>query len=217
MEQLTLWQNIAIWIIPVLLAVTMHEIAHGWVASRLGDSTALVMGRITLNPLKHIDLVGTLLVPIACFILGGFVFGWAKPVPVNWQNLKNPKRDVMLVAAAGPLSNLMMAILWGFIARIGMGLSDQGTTSALFLAYVGFAGISSNLMLLLLNLIPIPPLDGSRIIATLLPRKGAMFYAGIERYGFMILLFLLVMDILPVFLDPPYLFLQKQIVDLIFR
>ncbi len=115
-----LLQNISIWAIPVLFAITVHEVMHGWVASKLGDSTARMMGRLTLNPIKHIDLVGTILVPAMLLMVGGFIFGWAKPVPVNWLNLKHPRRDMVLVALAGPFSNLLMAFGWALIAKFGL-------------------------------------------------------------------------------------------------
>ncbi len=112
MEELTTVQRLAVWALPILFAITVHEVAHGWVARRLGDPTAYMLGRLTLNPIRHIDPVGTVLVPLALTLMGGFIFGWAKPVPVTWENLRNPKRDMVLVAAAGPLANLVMALLW---------------------------------------------------------------------------------------------------------
>lgn len=196
MMQLSTLQMFAVWVLPVLFAITVHEVAHGWVASKLGDKTAFIMGRITLNPLKHIDLIGTILVPAVLLILGGFVFGWAKPVPVNFANLKHPKRDMALVAAAGPCSNLIMAILWGLIAKLGVVLLGLGWSWSLALVYMGQAGIFINLILMVLNLIPIPPLDGSRIVSSFLSNKIAYKYNRIGPYGFFIILLLLVTGLL---------------------
>ena len=158
----SLGQKIILWVIPLLFAITVHETAHGWIASKCGDPTAKLLGRLTLNPLKHIDPIGTIIVPAILFSLGGFIFGWAKPVPITWQNLKNPRRDMALVAAAGPLANLMMAFLWAGIAKIAMGFDNDPVI------YMAQIGISINLVLMLLNLLPIPPLDGSRVVASFL-------------------------------------------------
>lgn len=194
--QLSTIQTIAIWILPVLFAITVHEVAHGWVAKKFGDKTAFIMGRLTLNPIKHIDLIGTIVVPLILLILGGFVFGWAKPVPVNFNNLKNPKRDMAFVAAAGPAANLIMAILWALIAKLGVILFSMQIGWALALIYMGQAGILINLILMVLNLIPIPPLDGSRIVSSFLPNRIAYKYNKLERYGFIILLLLLATGVL---------------------
>ena len=122
MDEFSLIQRIAIWALPILFAITVHEVAHGWVAKQFGDPTAMMLGRLTLNPIKHIDPIGTIIVPIFLLMVGGFIFGWAKPVPVTWENLRNPKRDMIFVAAAGPLANLIMAILWAAVAKIGFTL-----------------------------------------------------------------------------------------------
>jgi Zn-dependent protease len=209
MNNLSTIQNIAVWILPILFAVTLHEVAHGWVASKLGDKTALMLGRLSLNPIKHIDLVGTIIVPLVCLLAGGFVFGWAKPVPVNWRNLRNPRRDGALVAAAGPLSNLFMAILWALITKIGYLILKGGFEGGVFVVYVGHAGIMINLLLMILNLFPLPPLDGSRVVSSLLPRKLANIYESIEPYGFFILLALLLTGILPALLAPSIEFMQN--------
>lgn len=214
MGHLTIIQEVMVWALPVLFAVTVHEVAHGWIANRLGDRTAFMMGRLTLNPLKHIDLVGTIVVPILCLFLGGFVFGWAKPVPVNWHNLKKPRRDVALVALAGPVSNLLMGLLWALIAKIGAVFFQQGFSNALFLVYVGYAGITINLMLMVLNLVPIPPLDGSRVVSSLLPPHLARSYDMIEPYGFMILAALIFTKVLSLILNPPIEWIQTVIVNL---
>lgn len=192
---------IAIIIIPLLFGITLHEAAHGWVAMKRGDKTALLMGRVTLNPIKHIDPIGTVLIPIAMLVLSHFTFafGWAKPVPVTWQNLKNPRRDKAWVALAGPGANLLMALLWALIAKISL-LSS--TPAMQFLFTMGLFGITINVVLMLLNLIPIPPLDGSRVVSSLLPPRLAFQYDRIEPYGIWILLALLVFGLLGKILFP---------------
>ncbi len=197
-------QNVLIWAIPILFAVTIHEVAHGWVAGKLGDKTATLMGRITLNPFKHIDLLGTIIVPILFLLVGGFIFGWAKPVPVDWRNLKNPHRDMALVAVAGPTANLLMAFFWGALAKIGLEFYKMGMESFKILAIMGMAGISINIMLLIINLIPIPPLDGSRVVSSLLSRKWSFQYDKLEPYGFMILVLLIFSGALSLVLAPLY-------------
>ena len=197
METLNLVQKIIIWAVPVIFAITVHEFSHGWVASKLGDNTAKFLGRLTLNPIKHVDPIGTIAVPLILLVLGGFVFGWAKPVPINWSNLRNPKRDIALVAIAGPLSNLIMALLWALFIKLGIMLSHSISPSiALSMIYMGSAGILINLVLLFLNLIPIPPLDGSRVVSSFLPRKLANSYNMVEPYGFIILVLLLATGVL---------------------
>ncbi len=191
-------QTITVYAIPVLFAITVHEAAHGYVARLFGDDTAYVAGRITLNPLKHVDPVGTLVVPLAMAILSPFVFGWAKPVPVDFGRLRKPKRDMIWVAAAGPGSNLLMAILWLLFAKtlVLLGMREQ------FFLMVAAAGIQVNLMLMALNLLPIPPLDGGRILVGVLPRSLAWQVARIEPYGFLILLVLLFTNTLGFFIQP---------------
>jgi len=218
MGNLTLVQTICIWALPILFAVTIHEAAHGWVANKLGDRTAWLLGRVTMNPIKHIDRVGTILVPLLCLLFGGFVFGWAKPVPVNWYNLRHPRRDGALVAAAGPISNLIMALLWAIVAKIGTFLVyKQGLQAGVLLTYMGFAGISINVMLMVLNFVPIPPLDGSRVVASLLPPRLALIYESITPYGLMILLLLIFTKVLIVVIAPPYEFLLNFIINVIVR
>ncbi len=213
MDELSVLQRVAVWAMPVILAITVHEVAHGWVALKLGDSTAKMLGRLTLNPVKHIDPIGTLLVPGLLLVMGGFIFGWAKPVPVTWENLRNPKRDMALVALAGPMSNLLMALIWAAILKIGLLLAIAGNaeTVALPLVYMGGAGITINLILMVLNLLPMPPLDGGRIVASLLPDKLSWQFNRLERWGFVILLGLMVMGILGKVLWPPINYLQSQI------
>ena len=202
MNHLSMLQTFAIWVLPVLFAITVHEVAHGWMASKLGDKTAMIMGRLTLNPIKHIDLIGTILVPMVLLFLGGFIFGWAKPVPVTYANLNNPKRDMALVAAAGPMSNLLMAIIWALIGKLGASLFGMGFSWALAILYMGQAGILINLVLMVLNLIPIPPLDGSRIVTAFLSNKASCNYNRLEPYGFIILLILLMTGILSYIMGP---------------
>lgn len=191
MEEISIAQRIAVWVLPVLFAITVHEVAHGWMALRLGDHTAQKMGRLTLNPVHHIDPVGTVLIPGILLLFGGVIFGWAKPVPVSWDKLGHPKRDMAIVALAGPMANLMMAILWALISRLGITLIPDLPTLGVPLAYMGIAGIFINAILMMLNLIPLPPLDGGRILVGLLPGPLAYKVSRIEPYGFFILLGLL--------------------------
>lgn len=211
MDDLSLLQRIAVWAIPVIFAITVHEVAHGWVARRLGDPTAMMLGRLTLNPIKHIDPVGTLLVPALMFMVSPFVFGWAKPVPVTWANLKNPKRDMALVALAGPFANLLMALLWGLVIKVGIMSGDQLGPAAQFLVYMGVAGITINIILMVLNLLPIPPLDGGRVLSGLLPGPWAWQLNRLESYGFVILLLLLVTGVLGKILSPMVNALQSAL------
>lgn len=187
---------IGIIIIPLLFAITLHEAAHGWIAMKLGDKTALLMGRVTLNPVKHIDPIGTVLVPIVILVLShfSFAFGWAKPVPVTWQNLRNPRRDKAWVALGGPIANLLMAFFWALIAKLCTFFLDA--TLAQFVYTMGLFGILINVVLMLLNLIPIPPLDGSRVVSSLLSPRASIQYDRIEPYGIWILLALLVFGVL---------------------
>jgi len=203
MEDLTTVQRVVVWALPVLFAITVHEVAHGWVARKLGDPTAMLLGRLTLNPIKHIDPIGTVVVPIALLLMGGFIFGWAKPVPVTWENLRHPKRDMALVAVAGPLANLLMAILWALIMKLGLTFGASMPSLAWPLIYMGGAGIAINAILMLLNLLPIPPLDGGRVLAGLLPGPWAWKLNRIEPYGLIILVLLLATGMLGRILGPP--------------
>lgn len=197
---------LAIWALPVLLAITLHEAAHGYVARHFGDPTADLAGRITLNPLRHIDPVGTLLVPASILALsslfgaGGILFGWAKPVPVNFSRLRNPKADMLWVAAAGPFTNLIMALGWAILFRIAL-IGEPGAYT-LPLLKMADAGMQINAVLMVLNLLPLPPLDGGRIAVSLLPHHLAWRFARLEPYGFPILLVLLFTGVLGAILWP---------------
>lgn len=190
--------KIAIVIIPLIFAITVHEAAHGWMANKFGDDTARNLGRITLNPIKHIDPIGTVIVPLIMVIISNFIFGYAKPVPVDWNKLRHPRRDMALVALAGPGANFVMALIWAAIAKATLGNSG----SLPYIHATAIFGIHINILLLLLNLIPIPPLDGSRVITSLLPPRAAMIYNAIEPYGIWILLLLLVSGALTLILMP---------------
>jgi len=194
--ELNVYQLLAIAILPTLFAIAVHEVAHGWIAHRLGDSTAYMMGRLTLNPLKHIDPVGTILVPAILIYTVGFAFGWAKPVPINWHNLKYPKRDIALVAIAGPASNLLMAIAWGLVMKLSSLLPGSMALISEPLGYMGLFGILINTVLMVFNLIPIPPTDGGRIITSLLPTKMAYAVSRVEPYGMFILIGLILSGLL---------------------
>ncbi len=195
-------QTLAISILPVVLAITLHEAAHGYAALRLGDDTAARLGRITLNPLKHIDPWGTVLLPLILVTLSGgkFLFGYAKPVPVNFGRLNNPKQDMLWVALAGPMSNLAQAVVWALLMKLTWLIPASDYT--LPMATMSQIGITVNLVLMVLNLLPLPPLDGGRILVSLLPMPWAQRVAGIERYGFVILLALLFTGILGSVLTP---------------
>lgn len=209
MGQFNVIQLIVIWALPVLFAITLHEVAHGWVARRFGDPTAMMLGRLTVNPLKHIDIVGTIIVPVVLLVLHtGFIFGWAKPVPISPRNFKNPRRDMAVVAAAGPVCNLLMAVFWALLARLAMALLPEFHW-ILPLAYMGLAGVLINVALCIFNLIPIPPLDGGRVLVGILPRNLANKVDGIERYGSFIplvalmLIFFIFPGVLSAILGPP--------------
>lgn len=192
--EMTLVQKIVVWALPVLFAITIHEASHGYAARALGDRTAESLGRLSLNPLRHIDPVGTILVPAVLLVLGGFLFGWAKPVPVNARNLGHPRRDMALVAAAGPLSNLAMALAWGLLLKFALGAGGDGLW--LGLRYMAIAGIVINLVLMVLNLLPLPPLDGGRVLTGLVPETLARRLDRIEPYGLLILVVLLATGLL---------------------
>jgi Zn-dependent protease len=193
--------------VPMVFAITLHEAAHGYVARMFGDQTAWMLGRVTLNPIKHIDPVGTILVPGMLLLLakffGGpaFIFGWAKPVPVNFGNLRNPKRDMFWVAGAGPFANFVMAVGWALLLKDS---SPDAVFASGSLRAMADWGVDINLMLMALNLLPILPLDGGRLAVSLLPRNLAMGYARLEPYGFMLVILLLVTGILGQLMWPIY-------------
>ena len=211
-------QTVAIYAIPVLFAITLHEAAHGYVARHFGDMTAHAQGRISLNPLRHIDPVGTIVVPLLFLLFSPYLFGWAKPVPVNYSALRNPRSDMAWVAAAGPAANLLMAVLWAVVLRLGIGMTDraaawtelaqlhgsggmvsaaisQGSGAAEFVVGVAAAGVMVNLVLMLLNLLPIPPLDGGRVVTSLLPRRAAGRFAKLETWGVPLLVLLMLIPV----------------------
>lgn len=200
----SLIQTIAVFAIPVIFAITLHEAAHGYVARMFGDNTAYLAGRVTLNPIKHVDPIGTILVPLGILLMSklmggaGLLFGWAKPVPVDFGALRRPKRDMLWVAAAGPLANLFMAVLWALSLRFMAGAQVQES----FFVQMAIAGVNINLVLMALNLLPLPPLDGGRIVFSLLPNQMAFQYSRLEPYGIPILLVLLVTGALGTLLTP---------------
>jgi Zn-dependent protease len=202
--------TIAVWALPILFAITLHEAAHGWVANKLGDPTAKNRGRITINPLKHIDPMGTIVVPLFLAMVSPFVMGWAKPVPVEPRYFKSPLLDMALVAVAGPVSNFLMACCWAaFILLADTLLSPSSTL--MFLADMGEKGIIINIVLMVLNLLPIPPLDGGRVLAGILPPSLAMPFLQLERYGMIIVLLLLVSGVLGKIMWPVVLHFVKII------
>lgn len=184
-------QTISVAILPLIFAITVHEAAHGWVANKLGDPTARQLGRLTFNPIPHIDPVGTILVPMVMLVMGGFLFGWAKPVPVNMRNFKHPRKDMAIVAVAGPLSNLLMAVLWGLVWKMTLMMPAQWEHIAIPILLTAKFGIFLNLVLMVLNLLPLPPLDGGRVLTWLLPISMAQKLDQIERYGIIVLIGLL--------------------------
>lgn len=197
---LSLPQEIAVWALPVLFAITLHEVAHGWAARALGDPTAARLGRLSLNPIRHVDPIGTLVVPGVLLALGGFMFGWAKAVPVNMNNLRKPRQHMALVALAGPGANLVMAIGWAVVFKVSVAMALDGPW--LYLRYAAAAGMLINLILMVLNLLPMPPLDGGRVLAGLVPEPIARRLDAVERWGFVILIALLATGVLGKVLAP---------------
>ncbi len=208
MHELNLIQQLAVFVLPLVFAITVHETAHGWVADKLGDHTARMRGRITLNPIPHIDPVGTIIVPLALYALsslsggGGILFGWAKPVPIDPRNFRHYRRDMALTAAAGPASNLLMMLAWGVVLRLSLVLEPVSAWVAEPLAYMAMGGILINALLMVLNLLPILPLDGGRVVASLLPPRLAVSYSRLEPWGLFILLGLMFTGLLGVVLWP---------------
>lgn len=202
-------QLIAVAAIPVLFAITLHEAAHGYVARHFGDMTAYQQGRISLNPMRHIDPVGTILLPLLTLAVGGILFGWAKPVPVNFGALRRPKQDMLWVALAGPASNLFMALCWGLIAKLAW--MSPGSYFAEPLLEMAQIGIKINVVLMVLNLLPLPPLDGGRIAVSLLPHRQAYQLSRIEPYGMFVLIGLAITPVLGWVLTPPVMLMLKLI------
>ena len=201
----SLIQTITVYALPVLFGITLHEASHGYVARMFGDPTAWQAGRVSLNPVRHIDFIGTIVVPLVLLfsskLMGGagLLFGWAKPVPVDWSRLRRPKRDMLWVALAGPASNLVMAVIWAISLRI---LAETGATGDDFWVKMTIAGIQVNLVLMALNLLPLPPLDGGRIVYSLLPNRMAWQYSKVEPYGLLILIVLMFTGVLWIVLQP---------------
>ena len=218
MDTANIIQNILIYALPVLLAITVHEAAHGYAAKRLGDNTAFMMGRVTLNPIKHIDPIGTILMPLLLIFAGSpFLFGYAKPVPVRFGNLNHPKRDMVWVALAGPASNLVMALIWGVVFYL---LQGAGLTEPFFLK-MAQGGIVVNAVMFAFNLFPLPPLDGGRILVGLLPYKQAELVSRVEPWGFFIVMGLVVTGIISKLwmqpmMDVTYGFLELALMPLSF-
>ena len=185
---LSIGLRVLLWIVPVYLAIVVHELAHGLVASHFGDNTARDAGRLTLNPVKHIDPVGSFLVPAVLLLFAHFIFGWARPVPVDPGKLHRPNHDMRFVAAAGPLSNLLMSLVWAFILKAGLMLLVSSPNIGLVFIYLGAAGVVINAAIMMLNLLPILPLDGGRILASLLPPRWRQRFMRTEPWGFPILL-----------------------------
>jgi Zn-dependent protease len=211
-------QVMAIYALPVIFAITLHEAAHGYVAKYFGDMTAYSQGRVSLNPVRHIDPVGTVILPLVLLAVsklfgGGFIFGWAKPVPVNFGNLRHPKRDMLWVAAAGPAANFVMAIFW--VLMVKLSFTDLLGSFSLPLALMGAAGVLVNAIFMVLNLLPIPPLDGGRIVVSLLPHRQAYQFSRIEPYGFFIIIGLMLLKILD-YVMWPLVAITIQVVAAIF-
>ncbi len=191
-------RNIAVYALPVLFAITLHEAAHAYVARYFGDNTAYAAGRMTLNPLVHIDLFGTIIIPLVLYLTTGFVFGYAKPVPIDFGRLRNPKRDMAWVALAGPGANFVMALGWLIFGILLVALQVDES----FPHKVAQAGIIANLLMFAFNLLPIPPLDGGRVLTSMLPNRLAYKFARIEPYGFYIVLALLFFNLLAFWVMP---------------
>ena len=215
MAEIGLPVKILIYAIPIIFAITVHEVAHGWLANQLGDATAREKGRLTLNPVKHIDPIGTLIVPVILLYLSNFIFGWAKPVPVDWRNLNHPRRDMALVALAGPVANLVMMLLWLCLAWLILAIDVMPLNVTEYSLMMCDAGIFINIILMVLNLLPLLPLDGGRVMVSLLPVSLARYYARLEPVGLLIILVLLVTGYLQKILIPPVFGLYNFVIQLI--
>ncbi|RDH84475.1 MAG: site-2 protease family protein [endosymbiont of Galathealinum brachiosum] len=198
---------------PIIMAITLHEAAHGWVAFKLGDSTARDLGRITANPIKHIDPIGTVLIPVVMILVTGFAFGYAKPVPVDVRKFEHPQKDMALVALAGPLSNFIMAVFWTFVLMLSYKFIPSGAV-ANAVKYMSGIGVIINIILMVVNLLPMLPLDGGRIVTGVLPFKWAVIFVRSERYGMWLVILLLVTGILGKILMPMVEMVQKNLFGL---
>ena len=208
--ELNVFQTFAIWAIPVLLAITLHEVSHGWAARYFGDQTAARLGRLSLNPLRHVDPVGTIIVPGVLLLLGGVLFGWAKPVPVAMQNLRKPRQHMAWVALFVPMSNFAIALGWALLLKLSLGFG-AAEGPMVFLRYMAVAGIIINLVLMVLNLLPLPPLDGGRVLAGLVPEPTARVLDRVEPWGLVIIVTLLVTGVLWHLMAPPLMLMERLI------
>lgn len=206
-------QKIAVYVIPIIFAITLHEAAHAYMATKYGDNTAQILGRLSLNPIRHIDLIGTVIVPLLGIVLGGVIFGWAKPVPINYLRLKNIRWDPFWIAFAGPLINFGQALIWALLLKLTYMFNS--VYFGIPLSLMAQAGIAINISLMLLNLLPILPLDGGRMLMSLLPARTAYYYVRSEPYGMWILLFLLLTGGLSFIIKPLYALLVNNILTLI--
>lgn len=214
MTSLPFIQQVLVYAIPIVFAITIHEVAHGWIANNLGDPTARQLGRLTLNPIKHMDPIGTVVLPLLMVHLAGIPFGWAKPVPVDWRNLRQPRRDMAFVAVAGPAANLLMLFFWIFLLML-VNRSDSETYSAYLLFEMAVIGIKINMVLIVLNLFPLPPLDGSRIFSAFLSPAWAIRYNKLEPWGLLILIALVFSGVLGAVLTPVMNFLLSLVRQMI--
>ena len=211
--ELNIVQQVAVYALPVVFAITLHEAAHGYVAKHFGDTTAYMLGRVSMNPLRHIDPIGTVLIPLLTMFLGGILFGWAKPVPVNFNYLRNPKKDMLWVALAGPGANLAMALGWAVVMKLANMMA--GNPFSLPMALMGRAGLNINVVLMVLNLLPLLPLDGGRIAVSLLPNRLAYRYSMMEPYGMILLVILLFSGVLGAIIGP-LIHMTKSLILLLF-
>ena len=209
-------QTLSIWFLPLLFAITLHEAAHAWVSFQYGDSTAFLLGRVSLNPIKHVDPVGTIAVPLTMLLLQTpWIFGWAKPVPVNIRNIDNPRVSLALIALAGPAANFIMAFLWALAFKLGLYLYMQdNTTYALWLVQTAKVGVFFNIVLAIFNLLPIPPLDGGKVVECCLPYNLSRIYADLEPYGFLILLALIFTGVISPLIGPPIMYLSQILLNI---